>query len=103
MRPTGCALHCAHPMGESARSQVALCKTASAAFGDLRIAASLHDAAVLARKLQDFRVRFTENGNATFNAREGAHDDLVLALALAVFGLSRPELATDLKVNWASR
>jgi hypothetical protein len=66
--------------------------------GDLRIAASLPDAAVLARELQDFRVRFTENGNATFNAREGAHDDLVLALALAVFGLSRPEPVTDVEV-----
>jgi len=64
--------------------------------GDLRIAASLPDAAVLARELQDFRVRFTDNGNATFNAREGAHDDLVLALALAVFGLSRPEAIESL-------
>lgn len=71
--------------------------------GDLRIAASLPDAAVLARELQDFRVRFTEAGNATFNAREGAHDDLVLALALAlaVFGLSRPEPVEGIKVQWA--
>lgn len=72
--------------------------------GDLRIASSLSDAAVLARELQDFRVRFTESGNATFNAREGAHDDLVLALALAVFGLSRSEPATSsLKVLWGQR
>lgn len=69
--------------------------------GDFRIAASLPDAAVLARELQDFRVRFTEAGNATFNAREGAHDDLVLALALAVFGLSRPESVNDVRVKWA--
>lgn len=69
--------------------------------GDLRIAASLPDAAVLARELQDFRVRFTEAGNATFNAREGAHDDLVLALALAVFGLSRPEPVDTVQVKWA--
>ena len=69
--------------------------------GDLRIAASLPDAAVLARELQDFRVRFTDNGNATFNAREGAHDDLVLALALAVFGLSRPEPAVEVRTSWA--
>lgn len=68
--------------------------------GDLRIAASLPDAAVLARELQDFRVRFTEAGNATFNAREGAHDDLVLALALAVFGLSRPEPVDVMRVQW---
>ena len=68
--------------------------------GQLRIAAGLPDAAVLARELQDFRVRFTEAGNATFNAREGAHDDLVLALALAVFGLSRPEWATAIEARW---
>ncbi|MCJ0825958.1 hypothetical protein MQC88_08315 [Luteimonas sp. 50] len=68
--------------------------------GELRIAASLPDAPVLLRELQDFRVRFTESGNATFNAREGAHDDLVLALALAVFGLSRPETVRELDVVW---
>lgn len=68
--------------------------------GDLRIAASLPDAAVLARELQDFRVRFTEAGNARFNAREGAHD-LVLALALAMFGLSRPEPVDAVRVAWA--
>ena len=68
--------------------------------GELRIAASLPDAPVLLRELQDFRVRFTESGNATFNAREGAHDDLVLALALAVFGLSRPEPATSISAVW---
>jgi hypothetical protein len=68
--------------------------------GELRIAASLPDAPVLLRELQDFRVRFTDAGNATFNAREGAHDDLVLALALAVFGLSRPESARELDVVW---
>ena len=69
--------------------------------GELRIAASLPDAAVLMRELQDFRVRYSDAGNATFSAREGAHDDLVLALALAVFGLSRPEPARDVRVVWA--
>jgi len=67
--------------------------------GELHIAASLPDAPVLLRELQDFRVRFTDAGNATFNAREGAHDDLVLALALAVFGLSRPETVRELVVT----
>ena len=71
--------------------------------GHLKIAASLPDAAVLARELQDFRVRFTEAGNATFNAREGTHDDLVLALALAVFGLSRSEIAREVPTYWARR
>lgn len=69
--------------------------------GDLRIAASLPDAAVLGRELQDLRVRFTDAGNAAFHAREGAHDDLVLASALAVFGLSRPEPVDAVRVEWA--
>lgn len=38
-------------------------------------------------ELVDFRVRYTAVGNATFGAREGAHDDLILAVALAVYGL----------------
>ncbi len=54
------------------------------------------------RELQDFRVRYSDAGNATFNAREDAHDDLVLALALAVFGLSRPEPASNVPVVWPS-
>jgi len=62
-------------------------------------AASLPDAAVLVRVLKDFRVRFTEADNATFNTREGAHDGLVLALALAVFGLSRQEPMDAVRVE----
>lgn len=68
--------------------------------GEPRIASSLPDAPMLLRELQAFRVRFSDAGNATFNAREGAHDDLVLALALAVFGLSRPVMATSVDVKW---
>ena len=70
---------------------------------ELRIAASMPDAPVLLRELQNFRARFTQSGNATLNAREGAHDDLVLALALAVCGLSRPEPVRSLEVDWGMR
>jgi hypothetical protein len=62
--------------------------------GDLRIAKELPEARTLLRELQDFRARFTTNGNATFGAREGAHDDLVLALALAVFGVDNERRVT---------
>jgi hypothetical protein len=62
--------------------------------GELKIAATLPDAPVLLRELQEFRVKFTEAGNATWNAREGAHDDLVLALALAVYGAEHVEICT---------
>jgi hypothetical protein len=43
----------------------------------------------LVRELQDFRVEYTQNGTMTFNARVGQHDDLVLALAIAVWQASR--------------
>lgn len=69
--------------------------------GQLRIDASLPDAAELTKELQDSRVRFTDAGNATFNAREGAHDDLVLVLALAVFGLERKVVVEAVDVCWA--
>ncbi|MBQ4853227.1 hypothetical protein IMW82_00840 [Rhodanobacter sp. B2A1Ga4] len=39
------------------------------------------------RELLDFRVSYSAVGNATFGAREGAHDDLILAVALAMYGL----------------
>jgi hypothetical protein len=39
----------------------------------------------LVRELEDYRVKITPAADETFNAREGAHDDLSLALALAVW------------------
>jgi len=54
--------------------------------GRLRVAASLALAAVLVRELQDYRLKVTAAANVTFSAREGAHDDLLLAVALAVWG-----------------
>lgn len=58
----------------------------------LKIAAGIADAPVLLREMKDFRVQFSSAGNALFNAREGAHDDLVLAVALAVFGATLPRV-----------
>ena len=53
--------------------------------GRLRISDKLTDAPALLRDLQDFRVSFSSTGNAIFGARVGKHDDLVLALAIAVW------------------
>jgi hypothetical protein len=53
--------------------------------GRLHIQKDLTESAELVRELQDFRVKYTEGGHLTFNAREGKHDDLVLALAIAVW------------------
>lgn len=52
----------------------------------LRIARGLPDAPTLVRELENFRVKITEAANETFGAwREGQHDDLVLAVALAAW------------------
>jgi hypothetical protein len=54
--------------------------------GRLRVAPGLELADVLRRELQTFEVRMTQSANETFGAwREGAHDDLVLATAMAAF------------------
>ena len=53
--------------------------------GRLKIQRELAEAETLVRELQDFRVEYTAPGHLTFNARSGKHDDLVLALAIAVW------------------
>jgi hypothetical protein len=53
--------------------------------GDLKIAADLPETAALVSELQDFKATFTQTGYARFGAREGKHDDLVLATAIALW------------------
>jgi hypothetical protein len=53
--------------------------------GRLRIVPRLELADLLRRELLEFRVKVTASANETFSAREGAHDDLVLALAMAAW------------------
>jgi hypothetical protein len=56
----------------------------------LQIARSLPDAGILVRELDNFRVRITAAALETFGAwREGQHDDLVLAVALAAWFAER--------------
>ncbi|MDQ8051072.1 hypothetical protein [Luteibacter sp.] len=63
--------------------------------GALHMPDTLPLAKIFRRELLDFRVSYTPVGNATFGAREGAHDDLILAVALAVYGLTRPEMMVE--------
>ena len=51
----------------------------------LKILRELDEAETLVRELLDFRMEYTAAGHMTFNARSGKHDDLVLALAIAVW------------------
>jgi hypothetical protein len=52
----------------------------------LKIAAALPEATVLKQELMHFRVKITATAHDTYGAwREGSHDDLVLAVALAAW------------------
>jgi hypothetical protein len=53
--------------------------------GELRFAAELRESEVLRDELQDFRRHVTAAGRATYSARTGKHDDLVLAVAIALW------------------
>jgi hypothetical protein len=60
----------------------------------LKIARSLAHSHILLSELQAFRVSVSESGHARFEAGGGAHDDLVLAVALALWRLMVLEGAT---------
>jgi hypothetical protein len=53
--------------------------------GRLRFAAELEEAPAIAKELKDFRRHLTAAGRATYQARVGKHDDLVLAVAFALW------------------
>jgi hypothetical protein len=57
----------------------------------LQVCQAIPEVRTLIRELQNYRLKITAAMNETFNAREGEHDDLILALALAAWeGESRP-------------
>jgi hypothetical protein len=58
--------------------------------GRLRIGAKLPHAGLLQKELRDFRVKISKAANETYESREGAHDDMVLALAIALFAAEHP-------------
>lgn len=58
--------------------------------GRLKIARDLPEVGVLTRELQNFQVSISDSGFDSYNARVGAHDDLVLALAMALWLASKP-------------
>jgi hypothetical protein len=72
--------------------------------GRLQIQKELPEATELVKELQDFRVRFTESGHMTFGAREGRHDDLVLALAMAAWRSTKHIIKPHMtRIDWMSR
>jgi hypothetical protein len=63
--------------------------SASLHIGELVFPDDLEDVGGLKRELQDFQVSYTAAGHLTFAARPGAHDDRVLALAVATWWAQR--------------
>jgi hypothetical protein len=63
--------------------------------GHLKIRQDLPEADNLVRELQDFRVNYSASGFMSFNAREGKHDDLVLALAVAIWCALRQRTGSE--------
>lgn|SRR5215510_1109213 len=52
---------------------------------NLRIAKDLAEVETLRSEMQTFEMRLSEAGHDSYNARSGAHDDLLMALCLAVW------------------
>jgi hypothetical protein len=58
--------------------------------GKLKIAAALEHGRTLVQEMAGMRVKITAAGNEQYEAwREGTHDDLVLAVALACWGMGK--------------
>ena len=62
--------------------------------GSLKIQADLPEADTLIRELQNYQIQFTPSGQLTANARQGAHDDIILAAALAIWRLGGGGMAS---------
>jgi hypothetical protein len=58
--------------------------------GELKIAEGLPEAEALKAELQEFRRKLSETGKATFAARVGKHDDLLLAVCIGAWWITRP-------------
>lgn len=68
-----------------AKSILISCLDARLHTGELKIAKELTDAPALQAELADFRRSVSAAGRASYGARVGSHDDLVLAVAIAVW------------------
>jgi hypothetical protein len=53
--------------------------------GALAVGRELPQAGLLQQELRDFSVKISKAATEVYEAREGAHDDLVLSLAIALF------------------
>ncbi len=75
----------------------------------LKVAEGLPEAKTLIQELRNYRYKLTASAHDTYNAREGTHDDLVLALGVAVWYARKNILAwtdpdvVDMLLDWRGR
>jgi hypothetical protein len=67
--------------------------------GALNLSVGMRDGAALTKELSAMRVSVTAGGREKYGAKSGEHDDLVLATALAGWGLKKLER----RVTWGLR
>jgi hypothetical protein len=70
------------------------------ATDSLHVAPALAEAESLREELKDFKRTVSETGRSSFSARSGKHDDLVLSVALAVFGLKGARRGGEFSVGY---
>jgi hypothetical protein len=66
------------------------CTQVALQTGRLKIASELPEVSILTTELQNFQVQISQSGFDSYNARSGQHDDLVLALAMALWLAQEP-------------
>ena len=71
--------------------------------GVLRFASALSEADAMREELQDFRRKLSDAGRATYAARTGRHDDLVLAVAIVCWWIARPPPPQASTGTWGMR
>ena len=75
-------------------------------YGDLKISTALRQVEALKKEMADMQVKVTPAGHEKFGAwREGEHDDLVFAVALACWGAKKryPKKPTGPDAYWIGR
>ncbi|MBO1361995.1 hypothetical protein J2D73_19625 [Acetobacter sacchari] len=90
--------------GEVNVPKAVLASSLDIAFAEdrLEFTSSASASEVLKRELQNFRVKKTAHGNETMEAwREGMHDDLVLATALAIWGAEHRYRPREKPINFS--
>ncbi|MGX9431770.1 hypothetical protein [Bradyrhizobium sp. LeoA1S1] len=71
---------------------------------ELGFAKALHGADALSAEIKDFQQHVTAAGRYQYEARTGKHDDLVLAVGLALWGCcGRPKPAPPVFGTWSSK